>query len=102
MRSNDSFAHAYQSGAKTIRPDALRADPRTLKEKMQFVREHFRLAQSGRPGELHEPHPLRGLELLDDAASRMAFVRQFDRGIGERAAALVDAGDVIRHIPKPG
>ena len=44
MGSNDGFAHAYEPGTKTVCPDALSADARTLKKKMQFVREHFRLA----------------------------------------------------------
>ena len=102
MRSNDSFAHAHEPGTQAVCPDALSTDARALKEKVQFVREHFRLAQSGGSGELDEPHPLRGLELLDDAARGVAFVRQFDCSIGQRAAALIDAGS--RHLTarRPG
>ena len=44
MRSNNGFAHAHEPGTKTICADALSADARTLKEKMQFVRKHLRLA----------------------------------------------------------
>jgi hypothetical protein len=32
----------------------------------------------------------------------MAFFRELDRGIGERATALVDVGNVIRHLAEPG
>jgi hypothetical protein len=101
VRCNDGFRHAHEPGTKAVCSDALRADARALKEKVQFVREHFRFAQSGGSGQLDELHSLRRLVFLDDATGRVAFFRELDRGIGERAAALVGAGDVIRHFPEP-
>ena len=55
---------------------------------MELVGEHVRIAETGASAQIDQAIALRDLIVLDHAARRMRLVRQFDRRIGKRTAAL--------------
>ncbi len=69
---------------------------------VQFVGELLRLLETGRAAEPDHPGARRRLALLDDAPGRVILVGQLDRGIDQRAAALVAVDDVTGHVLEPG
>src|SRR5690349_4708827 len=100
MRCDQRLADPYDPRAQAVGSDALRGDPRSLQHQIELISEQLRLCKTGRLTERDESRAPRDLVLLDDAARRMILLRQFDRGIGERASA--SAGCVIRHVPDEG
>ena len=74
------------------------ADAGALDQEAQSVGEELRLHDAGFLAERGEAPALRRLELLEDAARRMADLRQFDGGMRHVAGVPV-GGDAIGHAP---
>jgi class 3 adenylate cyclase len=102
VRVDHRFAHPYEPVTKSLRAHALRRDARAFEQQEQFVRQHVRLGERSRGAQLNEPLALSGLERLNHLPRRMVLFRQFDGGIGQRAATLVPAGHVGGHVLEPG
>jgi len=66
----------------------LNGDAGALAQQKQLIGEEFGVAQPRLATELDDQFAVPALALLDHAPSRVIGVRQFDRRIGEGAAAL--------------
>jgi len=101
MGGDERITHAHQARPKALRADGLRPHPRALQQQVQFVGQHFRLVQTGRPAQPHEPLVIRGFHFFDHRAHRVVFLRQLDRRIRDRAAARSAVGDAVCHVFEP-
>jgi hypothetical protein len=101
MRFDHRFTHPYEAVTKSLRAHALCRDARTFEQQEQFVRQHVRLGERSRGAQLNKPLALSGLERLNHPPRRVVLFRQFDGGVGQRAATLVPAGHVGSHVFEP-
>ena len=101
MRIDERSAGAHQAFAQSLGADALRRNARAFEQKQQIVRQHLRVAQAGRAGEGGEALAMRCLVRLDNASCRMLLLREFDRRVRQRAAALIAVAGVIGHSLEP-
>jgi hypothetical protein len=63
--SNHCFAHAQKPSCKSFGADALCSNAGSLKEQVQFVSQHFGVAQAGILAQPHEVRAVRPLEFFD-------------------------------------
>src|SRR5262249_36415433 len=73
--------------------DALCGHAHALEQQKQFVCKQFRLRQVGSRAQLDDSMTLGVLEGFDHAPRGMILFRQLDRGIRQRASALIPASD---------
>jgi hypothetical protein len=86
---DDASAGAHEIGARAFRSDTTAADPRAFNEEKKRVSQKRRLRGAGGAAEIRQALALTNLEFLNDAKTGMTLLGQFDRRIGEIAAALV-------------
>ena len=98
---NQRLEHPGEARGKSFGSDALRGDAGTLDYQENFVRESLGFGEPGITAQANEPFAERGLILTDDTPRRMVLVRQFDRGIGERTAALRLVLLELTHMAQP-
>jgi hypothetical protein len=88
MGGHHRLAHVQEPRCKSFGSAALSGNAGSLQKEMQFVGQHFGLAQAGLLAQPHQPRSLRPLILLDNPPGGVILLGQFDRSVGERAAAL--------------
>src|SRR5271155_734867 len=88
VRSDQGLEHFGEAPGGAVGTKALNAEAGALAQQEQFVGKQLRIMQSRLAAEFDNPLAAAALECLDHAPGRMIGVRQFNRGIGEGAAAL--------------
>jgi hypothetical protein len=89
--SDQRLEHLGKAFDRAARAEGLRSDASAFAQQEQLVGEQFGIAQSSFAAEFGDPLPEPAFRFLDDPPGGMAGIRQFDRRVGEGAAALVGA-----------
>ena len=100
--ADQRLKHPREPRGKPFGSDTLGRDASALAYQENFVGETLGIGEPGIAAQANKPFSDVGLIFSDDAPRRMVRVRQFDRGVGECAAALGLVRLEVTDMAQPG